>query len=354
MPHPILTIGIPTHNRPELLKASVEAIIADAGNRNVEIIVSDNASDKPAAEILGDLLINPRLHVYRNEVNIGVNKNIGRIVNEYASGEFVWILGDDDLIIEGAVHSILKVIYDNPSITYILANHTYLDIEERKGLFPLRSSSLPTLGYALFNGAENRLLKKWEDSLLLSSVAAAHTSIVCHIARRTLWMRGDYSGTVEHTFPTWEMTFPHLATLVPHLVGQEVFFHAKPLSILFVGAQEWFNDNWGRIMATHVLDFSDVLQVHGVATREARFYRGHVFSQGRDSLISYLSSLTDAQNRGRLQKSYLKRYWREPAALYFLFSYKFPLAHRALSLSKRLLKRVRGRIKRIFSKSWFS
>jgi len=48
---PLVSIGIPTYNRPNELKIAIESIVNQKYN-NLEIIVSDNCSSDPAVEKL--------------------------------------------------------------------------------------------------------------------------------------------------------------------------------------------------------------------------------------------------------------------------------------------------------------
>lgn len=306
-----LSIVVPTYNRLHLLKSSVGAILRDIQGYDAELVVSDNCSDGCVFETLRDFSGTDNLRVFRNESNIGGNRNIGRLINEYARGEFIWILGDDDLIVDGATRRVLEVINKFPEINYILANHTYKEINERLGMEELRSSDFSSLGSLLFAEGQNGVLDKFEDAFMFSNVPAAMTSLICHIAKRDVWSTWDFQGSDADPFPTWEITFPHLVTVTPKLVGRPIYFHADPLAILFVGAQVWFNDHWNRILASHVLSYSDFLADLGVDDKIVSHYRSCVFSGASASIDYYLNSLPTRYEKISYLRKLSGRYWKE-------------------------------------------
>lgn len=88
---PLVSVVITTYNRPELLAEAVESV-RDQTYGNLEIVVVDDCSETPAAEVLGDL---PDVEVVRHEENRGANAARNTGIRE-SSGEFVGFLDDDD------------------------------------------------------------------------------------------------------------------------------------------------------------------------------------------------------------------------------------------------------------------
>lgn len=108
---PLLTIAIPTYNRAVYLRQSLEALLPQLGGHpEVELLISDNASPDSTLCVIqafrerGLCLIHKR-----NEVNIGADANFLQCY-ELARGEYVWIVGDDDIIAAGAVAQILDTL----------------------------------------------------------------------------------------------------------------------------------------------------------------------------------------------------------------------------------------------------
>jgi glycosyltransferase involved in cell wall biosynthesis len=91
---PILTIAIPTYNRPSLLIQNLSRIIPQL-KKNVELLIIDNHSDEQVSKFLDHISPDIQIKLIRNIANIGGNANILRCIEE-ACGSYLWILGDDD------------------------------------------------------------------------------------------------------------------------------------------------------------------------------------------------------------------------------------------------------------------
>lgn len=92
---PFFSIGIPTYNRCNLLRQSLESALNQKGIAT-EIIICDNASTDETQKLC-ESLDDPRIKYYRNSENIGPIPNWHRCL-ELATGEYFSWLQDDDLI----------------------------------------------------------------------------------------------------------------------------------------------------------------------------------------------------------------------------------------------------------------
>ncbi len=139
---PLLTIAIPTYNRASYLelclrRISEELASLSANQRNLVLVyVSDNASADSTAHVISQFKsLNPeRFKVVRNDVNIGGEKNVSQCY-ESATTPYVWVLGDDDVILPGGLQLILDVLVTRKiDILYMngygFSNH-YLDEPKR-------------------------------------------------------------------------------------------------------------------------------------------------------------------------------------------------------------------------------
>jgi glycosyltransferase involved in cell wall biosynthesis len=111
-----LSICIPTYNRVDLLKHSLPLVISACRNKNVEIIVSDNASTDGTKDFMNAIIHeNPTIRYYCNKKNLGFD---GNFINCYrrACGEYVLLLSDDDFIIENQLDNLLYALDSKPVI----------------------------------------------------------------------------------------------------------------------------------------------------------------------------------------------------------------------------------------------
>jgi glycosyltransferase involved in cell wall biosynthesis len=130
MKRPLLSICIPTYNRASMLEVTLENILGQTGGHSeVEVVVSDNASTDHTQEVLAR---HPGLVVDRLERTAGIVSNIGHAVCHLAQGEYIWLLGDDDLVLAGAVERILAFLRVNPDLGYVYLNFGWIDAKARK------------------------------------------------------------------------------------------------------------------------------------------------------------------------------------------------------------------------------
>ncbi len=93
---PLVSAVIPTYDRPSYLRSAVESVLAQTHDP-IELVVVDDHSPRPAAEILDGMSLGAleAVRCRRHPENRGVNaaRNTGI---EAASGEYVAFLDDDD------------------------------------------------------------------------------------------------------------------------------------------------------------------------------------------------------------------------------------------------------------------
>lgn len=110
----LLTIAIPTFNRSKYLDRSLSHISEQLFNNNidqqVEIIVSDNASTDDTTDTVNRYIDKGlKIRYFKNRRNEGSEYNVFQCYKE-ATGKFVLIFGDDDILINDAIHKILCLI----------------------------------------------------------------------------------------------------------------------------------------------------------------------------------------------------------------------------------------------------
>lgn len=109
MPY-LLSICIPTRNRPQELAKTVKTIqgqiIASKSLDKVEVLISDN-TDEDTLKIDSSIWQDNNIRYVSNEGNIGYARNLNKLIRN-AHGKYVWFLADDDIVLDSAVESILQ------------------------------------------------------------------------------------------------------------------------------------------------------------------------------------------------------------------------------------------------------
>lgn len=118
---PLLSIAIPTYNRDRFLQELLDSLLPQISpEMPIELIISDNCSTDETEATVRDLIEKGHsINYVRNGVNIGPDANFLQCF-EAASGKYAWILGDDDILLEGTVSKLLHLLSSNNySIVYL-------------------------------------------------------------------------------------------------------------------------------------------------------------------------------------------------------------------------------------------
>lgn len=116
---PVLSLCIPTWNRASFLKESLQRLESQLKNINlldIEIFISDNCSSDDTELIVSKYISHGMpINYNKNEENIGMDGNFITCV-QYSHGHFIWVMGDDDYLVDGALLRIIDLLKHNPSI----------------------------------------------------------------------------------------------------------------------------------------------------------------------------------------------------------------------------------------------
>lgn len=111
-----ISIVLPTHNRNSLVKDALFTILQQK-TASVEVIVFDNYSDTPLCDSLHEYIGD--INVYRSDRFLSVTESWNAAIN-FATGDYVILLGDDDGLLPSAVKYISNIIlnYSFPDMIY--------------------------------------------------------------------------------------------------------------------------------------------------------------------------------------------------------------------------------------------
>ncbi len=127
---PILTVAIPTYNRPQSLKKILDQLYKEK-NQAFQIVVSDDSSIDDIESVVkkyqGSM---NNLDYYRSKSDHGYSRNILRLY-ELAKTRYIWFLSDDEEVLQGAIDKILEAL-NNYKPVVALFNHINIDPYERK------------------------------------------------------------------------------------------------------------------------------------------------------------------------------------------------------------------------------
>jgi hypothetical protein len=112
---PLVSVGIPTYNRAEKLKRAAESVLGQT-HRNVELVISDNASGDDTESLCRELSqSDPRVRYLRAAANRGPTANFNILFGELR-GEYAMVLSDDDWLDAGYLASCLSELRRSPEL----------------------------------------------------------------------------------------------------------------------------------------------------------------------------------------------------------------------------------------------
>jgi glycosyltransferase involved in cell wall biosynthesis len=132
---PLLSICISTYNRAAWLRHSLALTLRHTALYKdlVEVIVCDNASEDDTQAAAESFLHHQNFAYHRNPKNIGMLGNLGASCDK-ARGRYVWVIGDDDLLVEGTVERVLAAIVRHPRSEVIYTNYAFTRFDRPEDL----------------------------------------------------------------------------------------------------------------------------------------------------------------------------------------------------------------------------
>lgn len=130
----LLSITIPTFNRAEELDRQLSWLANELKGfeQECDILISDNCSTDDTPAVVAkwrSILSGVSFRSIRNPENIGCIPNLAQCLR-YATGQFVWTIGDDDLIRPGTLAFVLKTIQEkNKDLALLYLNFSGLEKE---------------------------------------------------------------------------------------------------------------------------------------------------------------------------------------------------------------------------------
>jgi glycosyltransferase involved in cell wall biosynthesis len=115
----LLSICIPTFNRCRYLRVSATYWLEQLERLEpwadrAELIVADNGSEDGTVEWLRSCRTAVTFKFIERERNIGFNASVYDLIARQATGEFVWVCGDDDYLNPGALAVVMSALEGNP------------------------------------------------------------------------------------------------------------------------------------------------------------------------------------------------------------------------------------------------
>ena len=128
--NPRVSIGLPVYNGAKFLNEGIESLLGQAFG-DLELIISDNASDDGTAEICQDFVKHDkRVRYVRNSSNLGAAANYQRVFH-LAQGEYFKWAAHDDICMPGFIDACLDVLEKDDSVRLAYCKAVAIDDKSR-------------------------------------------------------------------------------------------------------------------------------------------------------------------------------------------------------------------------------
>jgi abequosyltransferase len=213
-----LSICIATYNRADMIGETLNSIITQI-RTDVEIVVVDGASTDATPDIMRLYQERcPAIQYHRMPLKGGVDQDYCHAVS-FATGEYCWLLTDDDVVKPGAINTILSHLAKQISLVILDA-----EVWDKQLTTRVKAKQLPIERDKFYEPSSRELLFT-ETLSYLSFIGAV-------VIDRSLWnerIKEPYLGT----------EFIHIGVIFQKVLPRGAFVVSKPCIRIRYGNAQW-------------------------------------------------------------------------------------------------------------------
>lgn len=228
-----ISVVIPTRNRLDLLKSAITSVLKQ-NYTNWELIISDNASSEDVGGYIQSLE-EPRIKYSRSDEFLSITQSWNRCI-ELSSGDYVIMLGDDDILLSNHFEIIQKLIskFKEPDLIYtnaylyaypgVLAEHPHGIFQSFGSLHGMPKHETP---FFLDQETKRALL---QETLRFRSIYS--TNMQHALIKRSLLQRVKRGGQVFHS------PYPDIyAMSALFLEADQILIYPKELVVIGISSK---------------------------------------------------------------------------------------------------------------------
>jgi hypothetical protein len=207
--------------------------------------------------------------------------NFRSVISTVLSGEFVWLLGDHNLMAAGALQNVVSALekqshFDSIYVNFRCASYPDQWPDEAIGGY---QGNYKYLGNA---DCEDRQVYRWEQ--LVRPESALCTQQYAHIFRRAI-LETHFSGRVlGEPYSSGETTFVHTFAIAAAMFGRPSYYIGSPSVTIFNGAQSWSSER----AKVFLIGFPELLAMYeklGLSDEQLRGAHEFVARHTREILV---------------------------------------------------------------------
>ena len=240
-----LSICIPTYNRPNQIPNCLNSIYISQKNTNLdfEVCVSDNGSSYDVKKIIDQYKDKFKIVLNINKENLGYQPNLQKVIS-IASGEFVWVIGDDDLLTTDALKFVEDLFVKYNDVDFYYVNSFHLDYKYLKNFKePFDTHNLP-MNMKKLSKKKNEMKCHFWDLIHHEVSFDFLLGNFLNIFKRKMWI--DNIGCLDqkllHDKRVWsnfDNTCAHIKIYANAFKNSKAFFTPKAITVNGYGVREW-------------------------------------------------------------------------------------------------------------------
>ena len=279
----VLSICIPTYNRPKQLRRLLQSI-RDQYDDRIEVVIGDDGNAEDTKKVLQEFS-DIRIVYFINQPRKGFAQNL-LAVSWKAAGEYIWWVSDDDQVAEGALGRVFEHLKMRPSILWVNAE-----------------SGINSDGKFKKNAIDGYLSSKDAGLEEIGTLLTFISSIIFQ-KEKLLALDQKELQQFEHS------SFVNFAIVAMIMIANEpIYCIAKPC---IIAHWDFASDPWKNKFQTFGIEFMDVMN-HFEDRFSSRAYRtiiGSMFS------FSWRVALGERFRSGNSLHQFImpmiQRYWSYP------------------------------------------
>ena len=240
-----LSICIPTFNRASHLANCLKSIISCSLNAelNFQVCVSDNNSTDDTENVVRTAKTEIDIKYHKNNSNIGHARNFLNVV-AMADGDFIWLVGDDDLLMPYAIETLYKLIDGHPDVDFFFVNSFHLNAEYLTNYpSPFDTVNLPKnmVPFSKWKiEGEMPFLQLIDPRITFDFLGGMFYSVF----KKKNWLMNvnvleENALQDQRIFSHFDNTFPHVKIFAKAFSKSKAYFNVQPLNVCLSGAREW-------------------------------------------------------------------------------------------------------------------
>ena len=281
----LLSICIPNYNRGKYLSNCLNSILLakSFSSLKFEICISDNGSKDDILSII-DLYKKKGLKINfkRNSKNLGFGSNFYKVV-KMAKGEFIWLIGNDDLLYIYALKELERLFNKNKNVDFFFINSSSLNSKfVFKHKQPFNTKKIPK-NLNNFSKLKKSQKTKFFDLINPSISWDFMLAMFLTISRRKKFIKNinllDKKKLNDPgIWSTIDNTVPHVKIFSHSFKNSDCYIQARPLSVNLFGEKGWSNI-YPFIMIIRIPELLDIYRKNGLPFIKYIMYKNYVLKK---------------------------------------------------------------------------